>query len=528
VTFDYVIIGAGPAACVLAYRLSADPSVRVLVLEAGARRPSLLRRTLARVTNWASAGQLWPYETVPQPALHGRRIYLPQGKALGGASAVNAMTYIRGHPGDYARWQEAGSTGWDPATVLAAFKRLEHNHAIADEFHGRDGPLSVSDQVRPHRLSRAFVGTARELGLPETRDFNGATQEGLGLYQVTQRKGRRCSAADAFLHSARARRNLTVLTGACATRIVVAGGRAAGVEFRRAGRPALARADAGVIVSGGAINSPKLLLLSGIGPADELRRRAIPVVHDLPGVGRSLQDHLNVQVIARCRDSTTYDHWDRPLRLLRFGLQYLLFNSGIATSNLCEGGGFVRSAPHLPAPDLQLHFMPLIWRDYGRAPHHDSGVTLEIALLRPESRGRVTLASSDPEADPLIDPAYCTVPGDLARLVDGIRRGREILAAPSLAHWTTGELYPGVDVRSDADLEAYVRETAVTAYHPVGSCRMGVDDLAVVDPRLRVRGLEALRVVDVSIMPSIVSGSTQAPAMMIGEMGASMMLEDGR
>ncbi|HEX7024156.1 MAG TPA: GMC family oxidoreductase N-terminal domain-containing protein, partial [Gemmatimonadales bacterium] len=248
-TFDYVIVGAGSAACVLAYRLSADPSVRVLVLEAGARRPSLLRRALARATNWEGAGQLWPYETVPQPALHGRRIYLPQGKVFGGGSAVNAMTYIRGHPDDYARWQEAGNTGWDPATVLAAFKRLEHNHSIADEFHGRDGPLDVSDQVSPHRLTRAFVDTARELGLPETRDFNGATQEGLGFYQVTQRKGRRRSAADAFLHSVRSRRNLTVRSGACATRIVIAGGRAVGVEFRQAGRPALVRADAGVIVS---------------------------------------------------------------------------------------------------------------------------------------------------------------------------------------------------------------------------------------------------------------------------------------
>lgn len=526
---DYVIVGGGPAACVLALRLSADPSCRVVLIEAGPARRSLAARLVARWTHAFNTGLLWRYETVPQTGMNGRRMYLPQGRTLGGGSAVNAMTYVRGHPSDYDGWRAAGNTGWGWDTVLPAFKRLEHNHAIADEFHSQGGPLHVSDQVRPHVLTRAFVDAARELGLPENRDFNGVSQDGLGFYQVTQRRGRRCSAADAFLHPARHRKNLTVLTGTCATKVVVSGGRAIGVEVRRAGRTEIIRAGAEVLVSGGAVNSPKLLLLSGIGPADELGRLGIAVVHDSPGMGRNLQDHLNVQVISRCRRPITYDHWDRPLRFLKFGLQYLLFNTGIATSNLCEGGGFLRSARcATPAPDIQLHFMPIIWLDYGRTEVEGYGMTLEAAYLRPESRGSVRLASLDPAADPLIDPRYCTEPDDLRVLVEAIRRGREIMRTDALGAFTSGELQPEPDRRSDEDLAAYVRESAITAYHPVGTCRMGIDELAVVDPRLRVRGVEGLRVVDSSVMPRIVSGSTQAPSMMIGEMGAAMILADRR
>lgn len=525
-TVDYAIVGAGPAACVLAFRLTADPSVRVLLLEAGPTNPTLFRRALARATNRSAAARLWPYQTVPQAALGGRRVYLPQGRALGGGSAVNAMTYLRGRPDDYLRWEQAGNTGWGPNAVLDAFKRLEHNHRIADAYHGTAGPLHVSDLVNPHPLSRAFVAAAREVGLPENDDFNGETQLGLGLYQVTQRDGRRCGAADAFLGAAADRRNLTVLTGATATRVLMQGRRAVGVEFRHAGRLQQVRAERGTIVSGGAINSPKVLLLSGIGPADDLRALGIPVVVDLPGVGRNLHDHLNVQIVAQCRGVRTYDRWDQPSQLLRAGLQYLLFNTGIATSNLCESGGFLMSSPDRPDPDLQIHCLPLIWRDHGRAPvaTDESGMTLEVAFLHPESRGTVTLASADPDVPPAIDPQYCTKPPDLARLVEGIRRGREILAAPSLARWVVSESQPGPVVQSDAQLERYVRDTAITAYHPVGSCRMGTDSLAVVDPDLRVRGVEALHVIDVSVMPSIVSASTQAPAMMIGEMGAARLL----
>jgi choline dehydrogenase-like flavoprotein len=509
---------------VLAYRLSADPSTRVLVLEAGTGNSSLPVRLLARFTNWYNPQLRWQYETVPQEGMNGRRIYLPQGRTLGGGSAINAMTYVRGHPSDYDHWRALGNDGWSSEAVLAAFHRLENNHAIVDDFHGQGGPLHVSDQVQPHPLTRMFVEAGREVGLPFNRDFNGASQEGIGTYQVTQVNGKRRSAADAFLHPVRRRPNLTVLTHAYATRVLVAHGRATGIEFLRAGGTETAHATAEVIVSGGAINTPKLLLLSGIGPADDLRGLGIPVVHHLPGVGRNLHDHLNVQVITRCSRPITYDHWDRPMPFLKFGLQFLLFGTGVATSNICEGAAFLRSDPQVTSPDIQLHFLPLIWLDYGRVTVDGHGMTLEAAFLRPESRGTVTLASRDPLAPPLIDPRYCTEPGDVTVLVEAIRRCRDIMRARAFGALVAAELYPGPGRDSDADLAAYVRESGITTYHPVGTCKMGTDEFVVVDPRLQVRGLEALRVVDSSIMPRIVSGSTQAPSMRIGEMGATMIL----
>ena len=526
--YDYVIVGGGPAGCVLAYRLSANPATRVLLLEAGSARSSLGVRLLARFTNWFDPQLRWMYDTVPQAAMNGRRIYLPQGRTLGGGSAINAMTYVRGQAGDYDGWQALGNDGWGYDRVLAAFKRLENNETLHDAFHAQGGPLNVSEQVQPHALTRVFVEAGQAAGLPYTRDFNGASQEGVGTYQVTQKRGRRWSAADAFVYPVRGRANLTLRAHAYATKVSVEGGRAVGVEFRSRGRVHQARAEREVIVSGGAINSPKLLLLSGIGPADRLRRLGVPVVHDLPGVGRNLHDHLNAQVITRCNRPITYDHWDSPLRFARFGLQFLLRNTGVATSNICEGGAFLRSGPEAATPDVQMHFLPLIWIDYGRIHVDGYGMTLEAAFLRPESRGSVTLASADPADAPLIDPAYCTEPGDLRALVEAVRRGREIMHARPFDPFITGELRPGPDVRSDLELAEYVRQTAITTYHPVGTCKMGTDAAAVVDCRLRVRGLEGLRVVDSSIMPRIVSGSTQSPSMMIGEMGATMILEPSR
>jgi len=523
--YDYVIVGGGPAGCVLAYRLSADPSIRILVLEAGTGRNSIFSRLLARFVAGFDPGIRFQYETVPQAKLNNRRIYFPQGRTLGGGSAINAMTYVRGQPGDYDCWRAAGNEGWDWASVSTAFHRLERNHVIADGFHGQDGPLHVSNLVDPHVLTRRFVEAACETGLPENHDFNGRTQEGAGTYQLTQRKGKRCSAADAFVRSIRHRPNLTVLTHTAATRVVAERGRATGVEFLRSGRIETARASNEVIVSCGAINSPKLLLLSGIGPAAALRRLNIPVVADVPGVGRNLQDHLNVQVVSRCSRPITYDHWDRPLRFVKFGLQYLLFNRGFATSNLCEAGAFLRSRPEAATPDIQLHFMPLIWLDHGRKRVEDHGMTLEATFLRPESRGSVTLASSDALAPPLIDPQYCTASQDLETLVRALRRCRDIMHARAFRGLAAAELLPGPDVRTDEDLAEYVRASGITSYHPVGTCRMGTDDFAVVNPRLQVRGISGLRVVDSSIMPRIVSGSTQAPSMMVGEMAAAMIRE---
>lgn len=513
-TYDYVIVGGGPAGCVLAYRLSADPAVRVLLLEAGSARSSLAMRLLARFTNWFDPQLRWPYETVPQAAMNGRRVYLPQGRTLGGGSAINAMTYVRGQPSDYDGWQRLGNDGWGYDRVLDAFKRIENNETLHDDFHGRGGPLQVSEQVQPNPLTRVFVEAGQAVGLPYRRDFNGSCQEGVGTYQVTQRRGRRWSAADAF---ARPRSTRIRVAYACAT----------GVEVTYHGGVHEFRAEREVIVSGGAINSPKLLLLSGIGPAEELGPLGIPVVHDLPGVGRNLHDHLNVQVITGCNRPLSYDNWDRPIPFVKFGLQFLLFNTGIATSNICEGAAFLRSGPAAATPDIQMHFMPLIWIDYGRTRVDGHGMTLEAAFLRPESRGTVRLASTDPAAAPLIDPAYCQEPGDLDALVAAVRHARTILHAPPFRPLLTRELFPGPDVRSDLEVGDYVRRSAITTYHPVGTCKMGIDAAAVVDPRLRVHGLRALRVIDSSIMPRIVSGSTQSPSMMIGEMGASLIL-DGR
>jgi len=509
---------------VLAYRLTADPSTTVLVLEAGTGRASMAARLLVRLAKRFAPQLRWEYETVPQEGMLGRAVYLPQGRMLGGGTAVNAMTYVRGQAGDYELWRRLVGDSWSYERVLDAFKRLENNRAITDRFHGQGGPLTVDDQVRPHLLTRTFIEAAQQVGIPFCRDFNGATQEGVGLYQVTQVNGRRHSAADAFLHPVEGRPNLTVLTGSYATKLLVERGRAIGVEFRTGGGTRRAHAAREVLVCGGAINSPKLLLLSGIGSGDHLRRLGIPVVHDLPGVGQNLHDHLNVQVITRCSRPITYDHWDRPLPFLKQAIEFLLFNTGRATSNLSEGAAFLRSNPEAISPDIQLHFLPLIWRDCGREHVDDYGMTLEAAFLQPESRGTVTLASTEPSDAPLIDPRYCTRGVDLERLVGALRRCREIMAADAFRPYTAGELFPGPDKRSDEELAEYVRRSGTTTYHPVGTCKMGNDALAVVNPELKVRGLEGLRVVDSSIMPQVVSGSTQAPSMMIGEMGAAIIL----
>ncbi len=433
-------MGGGPAACVLANRLSRDPATRVLLLEAGTGNSSMTRRLLARFTNWFDPELRWQYETVPQPGMNGRRVYLPQGRTLGGGSAINAMTYVRGQPADYEAWVRLGNEGWDYPTVLEAYKRLEKNAVLRDDYHRQDGHLSVIDQVHPHQLTRVFV--------------------------------------EAGLRPVRHRPNLRVRTHATVTRVCLEGHRAIGVEFLVAGRPHRARAEREVIVSGGAINSPKLLLLSGIGPADELKRLGVTVAHDLPGVGKNLHDQLNVQVITRASRPITYDGWDRPLPFLRYALQFALFNSGVATSNICEGAAFLPSEPGRAAPDVQLHFMPLLWLDYGRAHIPGHGMTLEAAFLQPLGRGSVTLASADPAVAPLIDPAYGARPEDIHGLVRAIRRAREIMQAPAFRPFTDGELYPGPDKQSDAALADYARQSAITTYHPVGTCRMGIDDLA--------------------------------------------------
>jgi choline dehydrogenase len=524
--FDYVIVGAGSAGSVLANRVSADPSCKVLLLEAGGPDNSFLVRMPAGIARLGTPDVNWLYETVPQPAMNGRAMFWPRGKMLGGSSSINAMVYIRGQARDYDLWRQAGNPGWSYEDVLPYFRRAERNERLADQWHGSDGPLNVAERPYTNPLSHAFVAAAVAAGIPHNPDFNGASQYGCGLYQVTQRHGQRWSAASAYLRGIRGRANLAVVTGAQATRLRIENGRATAVDYIGPEGTASARAEREVLLCGGAINSPQLLLLSGIGPADELRRHGIAAVHDLPGVGKNLQDHINVNIIAGTRAAITLDGKSRGLASVVTALQFALLKSGPGTSNIAEAGAFVASSGDAETPDIQFHFIPALVLDHGRQRLPGHFVTLHACCLRPESRGGIGLASADPLARPLIDPNYLAAPYDLRILIAGIRNGREILAAKPLAEHLAEERFPGASKQSDSDLEAFIRATAETEYHPVGTCKMGNDPAAVVDARLRVRGLERLRVVDASIMPTLVSGNTNAPTIMIAEKAAAMILED--
>ena len=524
-TFDYIIIGSGSAGSVLANRLSADPTQRVLLLEAGGSDKSLLIRMPAGIGRLGVPEFNWMYETAPQPAMKNRRMYWPRGRVLGGSSSINAMVYIRGQAQDYDRWRQLGNAGWSYEDVLPFFKKAERNERLHDDFHGNDGPLNVAERPYTNPLSRAFVEAAQQAGIPFNADFNGKVQHGCGLYQVTQRRGERWSAARAYLHPVAERANLSVITDALATRLLVEKQRAIGVEYVVGNERANAHAEREVLLAAGAINSPQLLLLSGIGPADELRGLGVPVVHDLPGVGKNLQDHINVNLLQRATQKITLDGKSRGLPSLLVALQFALFHRGPGTSNVAEAGAFVSSRGDPATPDIQYHFIPSQVVDHGRTVLDGHGVTLHACCLRPESRGEIRLASIDPRMPPVIDPNYLASGYDLKILMEGIRRGREILAAPALKPYLGEEHIPGSAQRSDAQLEDFIRATAETEYHPVGTCKMGGDRLAVVDERLKLRGVDALRVVDASIMPTLVSGNTNAPTIMIAEKGAAMALE---
>ncbi len=521
-SYDYIIVGAGSAGCVLANRLSADPSVRVLLLEAGPRdwNPFIhMPAGLAKLVNFKSLN--WNYNTEPEPELNGRRLYWPRGRVLGGSSSINAMCYSRGHRSDYDDWARAGNPGWGWSEVLPYFKRAENQGRGASELHGTGGPLSVEDLHFVNPLSEVFIQAAEQAGFARNRDFNGPAQRGVGLYQVTQRGGRRCSTAVGYLRPARKRPNLTVLTGAMTLGLEFDGHRASGVRFRRRGIPQTARAEREILLAAGALNSPQLLMLSGIGPAEVLERAGVRVRLARPEVGRNLQDHLDICTLTRCSQPITYDH----LSEIRVGLQYFLKHEGEGTSNIAEAGGFLVSGRgRADRPDVQMHFVPALLDDHGRNRLPGDGYTLHACPLRPESRGHLAIRSADPGEPIAIHANYLSAPEDLEMMLECVRLSREILHQPAFKPFRGHEIFPGGEVSSREALIGFIRAKAETIYHPVGTCRMGSDDQAVVDPELKVQGVEGLRVIDASVMPTLVGGNTNAPTIMIAEKAADMIL----
>jgi len=529
--FDYVIVGGGSAGCVLAGRLSADATARVCLIEAGPDDDHVLCRVpFATAMFVPGKWRNWAFRTVPQAALDGRICYQPRGAMLGGSSGINAMIYIRGHPSDYDDWAAQGATGWSFADVLPYFKRAEGNERLGGSLHGTDGPLNVADLVSPNPLNETFLDACAELQLARNRDFNGASQDGVGHYQVTQKDGERWSAARAYLSpEVRKRPNLRIVTGARALRVLFSERRATGVVCRRGdkrnGAEETIDAHHAVILSAGAFQSPQLLMLSGIGPPDELARHGIAVQYALPGVGRNLQDHIDFTLNYTAASPHLFGFTPRALaRLPREILRWRRERSGLLTTNFAESGGFVRTDPSLPRPDIQLHFVLGLVDDHGRKRHFKTGYSLHVCVLRPMSRGSVGLTDADPMSAPRIDPAFLSDPADLELLVKGVRLGQRIMTAPAFRALGPSELH-ATDASDDAVLVRQVRQRADTIYHPVGTCRMGAadDPQAVVDPTLKVRGLEGLYVVDASVMPSLIGGNTNAPTIMIAEKAADML-----
>lgn len=522
--FDVIIVGAGSAGCVMANRLSEDSSRRVCLVEAGPPDKSpLIHIPLGLALLAKTRGIKWDFNTEPEPQLNNRRLYWPRGKTLGGSSSVNAMIYMRGHPADYDGWAKAAGSGWSWQRVREIFLAMEGNVALSDPHHGTKGPLTVSNLVHPNPLSRAFVQAGIECQLPENPDFNGASQDGVGLYQVTQQDGQRFSSARAFLDPVRSRENLSIETGVQVERVLFENRRAIGLRVM--GRDIFLRPGGEVIVCGGAVNSPQLLMLSGIGPGAELSRHGIDVLHDAGEVGANLADHLDIGVLASTRGREAIGVAPGLLpRVIRSAWAYAKHRKGELTSNVAEAGGFAKSDPARERPNLQFHFLPCLLRDHGRKTSFGYGVTLHVCDLLPKSRGRIGLAGRDPTLPPRIEANYLSHPDDIGVLLNGLKFARRVLDAPSMKRHIKAELLPGPQAQTDEALIADIRARAETIYHPVGSCRMGTDASSVVDPQARVRGVEGLRVVDASIMPSIIAGNTNAPVMMIAENVSRMML----
>jgi choline dehydrogenase len=518
--FDYVIVGAGSAGCVLANRLSENPGTSVLLLEAGGRDDKLEIRIPAAFPKLFKSPLDWAYDTEPQDALGGRKLYWPRGKVVGGTSSINIMIYIRGHRADYDGWRDRGNAGWGFVDVLPYFLRAEHQMRGPSEFHGTAGPLIVDDLRYTNPLSHAFINAAIEAGFQRNADFNGPRQDGFGFYQVTQTRDSRHSAAAAYLHPALKRPNLTLETDAHVTQVIFEQGRAVGVSYVDRGQRREARARREVILSGGTVNSPQLLMLSGIGPADQLQELGIPIVADRPGVGRNLQDHLVAGIIYECVKPVSLD----KAETLRNFVTYLLRRRGPMTSNIAEAGGFVTTRQDLSMPDLQFHFVPVYYMRHGFDNPDGYGFSVGATQLRPQSRGTITLRSSDPFQPPRIQPNYLTSGADMDALVPGTKIARRICQASPFDPYRGMEHWPGEAARSDDAIAEHIRQTVETVYHPVGTCRMGSDPLSVVDSSLRVHGVDGSRVVDASIMPAIVGGNTNAPTIIIAEKAADMIL----
>lgn len=534
--YDYVIAGGGSAGSVLAARLSEDPGVSVCLVEAGGDgRGPLFRTPLGMLPMLPGRPPIanWAFETVPQPGLGGRRSYQPRGKALGGSGAIGGMLYTRGHPRDYDGWADLGCTGWSWLKVLSYFRRSENNERGRDIFHADEGPLRVANQRSPRPVSLAFVQACAESGIRLNDDFNGSRQDGAGLYQVTQyfgdgRNGQRCSSATAYLHPAASRPNLTVVTGAHVTGIVFDGRAATGIRFRRKGLLQEVTATREVILSAGVFGSPQLLLLSGIGPATELALHGIPTLQELPGVGKNLQDNIDFTVLWTSRDSDMLGLSPRgALGLLGHALRWKRTGTGMLASPGAEAGAFVKSDPALDRPDLQLHFVPGLIDDHARKLHYGPGFSCHVCVLRPYSRGEVGLHDRDPLSPPRIDPRYLEDERDAALLLKGVRLARRVMEAAALDGYRGRELYLD-GVETDEELLQHIRRRADTIYQPVGTCRMGRDEMSVVDPELKVRGIERLRVVDASVMPTLIGGNISTPAVMIAEKAADMIRAEAR